>query len=201
MRRNPPKVFRLATAVSHARSISKSLVNRLPGSAHGTWATTTPCSAHATRGAMGSTPIAAEVLVAPSPFAAPVVVLGALAPATRATQRAPPAPHPDHQDGSRTQRGIVHRHVLDDHALDVQQSFELALQLRRFPRLYFLVEKQTCRKCPSHIGIQRLTDEPPPTKTTQEPQNKDSHRNRWRQSNVGSPPKPSSTIIADQKPA
>ena len=50
MRRNPPKVFRLATAVSHARSISKSLVNRLPGSAHGTWATATPCSAHATRG-------------------------------------------------------------------------------------------------------------------------------------------------------
>ena len=58
MRRNPPTVFRLATAVSHARSISKSLVNRLPGSAHGTWATATPCSAHATRGAkpMSSTP-------------------------------------------------------------------------------------------------------------------------------------------------
>lgn len=36
-------VFWLATAVSHAHSISKSLVNRLPGSAHGTWATTTPC--------------------------------------------------------------------------------------------------------------------------------------------------------------
>ena len=201
MRRNPPKVFRLATAVSHARSISKSLVNRLPGSAHGTWATTTPCSAHATRGAMGSTPIAAEVLVAPSPFAAPVVVFGALAPATRATQRALPAPHPDHRDGSRTQRRVVDGHVLDDHALDVQQSFESALQPRRFPRLYFLVEKQTYRKRPSHIGIQRLTDEPPPTKTTQEPQNKDSRRNRWRQSNVGSPPKPSSTIIADQKPA
>ena len=117
----------------------------------------------------GLDPIAAEVLVAPSPFAAPVVVFGALAPATRATQRALPAPHPDHQDGSRAQRGIVHRHVLDDHALDVQQSFESALQPRRFPRLYFLVEKQTYRKRPSHIGIQRLTDEPPPTKTTQEP--------------------------------
>lgn len=80
-----------------------------------------------------------------------------------------PAPHPDHQRGSGTQRGIVHRHVLDDHAFDVQQSFELALQLRRFLRLYFLVEKQTYRKRPSHIGIQRLTDEPPPTKTTQAP--------------------------------
>lgn len=51
MRRNPPTVFRLATAVSHARSISQSLVDRLPGSAHGTWATATPCSARATRGA------------------------------------------------------------------------------------------------------------------------------------------------------
>ena len=51
-----------------------------------------------------------------------------------------PAPQPDHQRGSGTQRGIVHRHVLDDHAFDVQQSFELALQRRRFLRLYFLVE-------------------------------------------------------------
>ena len=126
---------------------------------------------HARRQAHELDPIAAEVLVAPSPFAAPVVVFGALAPATRATQRAPPAPHLDHQDGSRAQRRVVDGHVLDDHALDVQQSFELALQLRRFLRLYFLVEKQTYRKRPSHIGIQRLTDEPPPTKTTQEPKN------------------------------
>lgn len=58
MRGNPPTVFWLATAAGHAHSISKSPVNRLPGSAHGTWATTTPCSAHATRGArpMSSTP-------------------------------------------------------------------------------------------------------------------------------------------------
>ncbi|WP_206538284.1 hypothetical protein, partial [Bifidobacterium pullorum] len=33
----------------------------------------------------------------------------------------------------------------------------------------FLVEKQTYRKRPSHLRIQRLNDEPPPTKTTQEP--------------------------------
>lgn len=31
-------------------------------------------------------------------------------------------------------------------------------------------------------------------------QNKDSHRNRWRQSNRGSPPRPSYTIITDRKP-
>ncbi|MFY1815108.1 hypothetical protein [Bifidobacterium bifidum] len=58
MRGNPSTVFWLATAAGHAHSISKSPVNRLPGSAHGTWAATTPCSAHATRGArpMSSTP-------------------------------------------------------------------------------------------------------------------------------------------------
>ena len=91
-------------------------------------------------------PMAAEVLVAP-----------------------PPAPHPDHRRESGTQRGIVRRHVLNDHAFDVRQSFEWALRPRRFLRLCFLVEKQTCRKRPSHIGIQRLTDEPPPTRTTEEP--------------------------------
>lgn len=58
MRGNPPAVFWLATAAGHAHSISKSPVSRLSGSAHGTWAATTPCSAHATRGArpMSSTP-------------------------------------------------------------------------------------------------------------------------------------------------
>ena len=71
MRGNPPMVFWLATVAGHAHSISKPLVSRLSGSAHGTWAATTPCSAHATRRqAHELDPIAAEVLVAPSPFAA-----------------------------------------------------------------------------------------------------------------------------------
>lgn len=72
MRGNPPAVFWLATAASHAHSISKPLVSRLSGSAHGTWAAAAPCSAHATRGRQAHEldPIAAEVLVAPSPFAA-----------------------------------------------------------------------------------------------------------------------------------
>ncbi|WP_177189954.1 hypothetical protein [Bifidobacterium longum] len=58
MRGNQPTVFWLAAATGHAYPIPKSLVNRLPGSAHGTRATTTPCSAHASRGAkpMSSTP-------------------------------------------------------------------------------------------------------------------------------------------------
>ena len=51
MRGNPPAVFWLATAAGHAHSISKPLVSRLSGSAHGTWAAAAPCSAHATRGA------------------------------------------------------------------------------------------------------------------------------------------------------
>ena len=51
----------------------------------------------------------------PSPFAAPVVVLRALAPAVRTPGCRLPAPHPDHRRGSGTQRGIVRRHVLDDH--------------------------------------------------------------------------------------
>ena len=34
-----------------------------------------------------------------------------------------------------------------------------------------MIEKQTHRKRPSHLRIQRLNDEPPPTKTTQEPFN------------------------------
>ena len=75
---------------------------------------------HARRQAHELDPIAAEVLVAPSPFAAPRRRTWALAPATRATQRALPAPHPDHQDGSRAQRRVVDGHVLDDHALDVR---------------------------------------------------------------------------------
>lgn len=51
----------------------------------------------------------------PSPFAAPVVVLRALASAARTPGCRLPAPHPDHRRGSGTQRGIVSRHILDDH--------------------------------------------------------------------------------------
>ena len=104
---------------------------------------------HARRQAHELDPIAAEVLVAPSPFAAPVVVLGALAPATRATQRALPAPHPDHQCGSGTQRRVVHRHVLDDHAFDVQQPFEYVLH-KAFPVSGFPEQKYTIQKTPPH---------------------------------------------------
>lgn len=111
-----------------------------------------------------------------------------------------PAPHPDHQRGSGTQRGIVHRHVLDDHAFDVQQSFELALQLRRFLRLYFLVEKQTYRKRPSHIGIQRLTDEPPPTKTTQAPKNSSYHAIKQTEEAPAASAEPSGTSESQPAP-
>ena len=102
---------------------------------------------HARRQAHELDPIAAEVLVAPSPFAAPVVVLGALAPATRATQRALPAPHPDHRRGSGTQRRVVDGHVLDDHAFDVQQPFEYVLH-KAFSVSGFPEQKTRYRKRP-----------------------------------------------------
>ena len=102
---------------------------------------------HARRQAHELDPIAAEVLVAPSPFAAPVVVLGALAPATRATQRALPAPHPDHRRGSGTQRRVVDGHVLDDHALDVEQTFEYVLH-KAFSVVLFLGRKTNLQETP-----------------------------------------------------
>ena len=43
--------------------------------------------------------------------------------------------------------------------------------IRRFLWFFFLVEKQTHRKRPSHPHNQRLNDETTPTKTTQEPEN------------------------------
>lgn len=52
----PLTVFRFATPISHAHSASKSLVNRLPGSAHGTQATTTPHSGQSTRGIEATSP-------------------------------------------------------------------------------------------------------------------------------------------------
>ncbi len=42
--------------------------------------------------------------------------------------------------------------------------------IRRFLWFFFLVEKQTHRKRPSHPHNQRLNDETTPTKTTQEPE-------------------------------
>ena len=54
------------------------------------------------------------------------------------------------------------------HALDVEQPFEYLLH-KAFSVVLFLVEKQTYRKRPSRQGTQRFSNEPPPTKTTQEP--------------------------------
>ena len=48
--RKPLTVFRFATLISHVHSDSESRVNRLPGSAHDTIATTTPHFGQSTRG-------------------------------------------------------------------------------------------------------------------------------------------------------
>ena len=50
----PPTVFWFATLTGHAHSDSKSRVNRLPGSAHGTRATTTPHPGQSTHGIMAT---------------------------------------------------------------------------------------------------------------------------------------------------
>ena len=49
----PPTVFWFATLTGHAHSDSKSRVNRLPGSAHDTIATTTPHVGQSTRDIAG----------------------------------------------------------------------------------------------------------------------------------------------------
>lgn len=92
-------------------------------------------------------PIAAEVLVPLTPFAAPVVVFRAFAPAARATQRGLPAPDARHQDRSVAQRGIVDGHVLDDHALDVEQTFEYVLH-KAFSVVLFLGRKTNLQETP-----------------------------------------------------
>ena len=51
IRSNSHTTVAAVRAVSHAQVSSKLLVNRAPGLAHGTAATTTPCSRQDTRGA------------------------------------------------------------------------------------------------------------------------------------------------------
>lgn len=88
-----------------------------------------------------------DPLVPLTPFAAPVVVFRAFAPAARATQRGLPAPDARHQDRSVAQRGIVDGHVLDDHALDVEQTFEYVLH-KAFSVVLFLGRKTNLQETP-----------------------------------------------------
>ena len=87
----PLTVFWLATVISHAHSDSKSRVNRLPGSAHGTRETTTPCrrQSHSRDRAGKLDAEATEVLVPPASPAPAVVVSRGLSPAARASATLP----------------------------------------------------------------------------------------------------------------
>lgn len=69
------------------------------------------------------------------------------APAARATQRGLPAPDARHQDRSVAQWGIVDGHVLDDHALDVEQTFEYVLH-KAFSVVLFLGRKTNLQETP-----------------------------------------------------
>ena len=140
--RKPLTVFLLATVISHVHSISKSRVNRHPRHHHAMHT-----AFHTRSRTHDLDPIAAEVLVPPTPFAAPVVVFRAFAPAARATQRGLPAPDARHQDRNVAQRGIVDGHVLDDHALDVEQTFEYVLH-KAFSVVLFLGRKTNLQETP-----------------------------------------------------
>lgn len=66
-------------------------------------------------------PPAAEVLVTPTPQAAPVVVSRAPPPAPRASERRLPGPDPHLEHRHRRHRPVHDPDVLHDHALDVQE--------------------------------------------------------------------------------
>ena len=132
-------------------------------------------------------PIAAEILVPPTSIAAPVVVFRAFAPAARATQRGLPAPDARHQDRRVAQRGVVDGHVLDDHALDVEQTFEYVLH-KAFSVVLFLGRKTNLQETPltlwnstaqrrddTHENNTRASNEVSTSKATKKSSNGDSH--------------------------
>lgn len=124
---------------------------------------------HARRQAHELDPIAAEVLVAPSPFAAPSSYLGHLRP--QREQRN--APLLRRTRTTRTGAGRSGESSMDTSSTTMPLTLSKRLNMffiRRFLWFFFLVEKQTYRKRPSHPHNQRLNDEPTPTKTTQEPE-------------------------------
>ena len=98
-----------ATLIGHARSDSKSRVDRLPGSAHGTEATTTP---HA----------AALVMPAAPPSA------------SGASEHTRTWTHPDLEHGFGTRRRIRDPRILCNRAFDVRQSGEWA-----FAQAFFVI--------------------------------------------------------------
>ncbi|MBV3464423.1 hypothetical protein, partial [Bifidobacterium longum] len=124
------------TAEKHCRTCrtnieakhSKSLVNRLPGSAHGTEATTTPHLGQSTRGmaATSSTRQQPEVLATPAAHSAALVIPAVPPSAAGASERARTRAHADLEHGLGTQRRVDDPHVLDHRAFDVEKLVEYA---------------------------------------------------------------------------
>ena len=115
-------------------------------------------------------PIAAEVLVPPTPFAAPVVVFRAYLRPQR-EQRNAAFLHLTR--ATRTGASRSGESSMDTSSTTMPLTLSKRLNMffiRRFLWFFFLVEKQTYRKRPSHPHNQRLNDETTPTKTTQEPE-------------------------------
>ena len=103
-------------------------MNRLPGSAHGTEATTTPHLGQSTRGmaATSSTRQQPEVLATPAAHSAALVIPAVPPSAAGASERARTRAHADLEHGLGTQRRVDDPHVLDHRAFDVEKLVEYA---------------------------------------------------------------------------
>ena len=108
--------------------------------------------------------------------------------AANAFRRPPPSSYFGHLRPQREQRNAAFLHLTRATRTGASRSGESSMDtssttmpltlskrlniffIRRFLWFFFLVEKQTYRKRPSHPHNQRLNDETTPTKTTQEPE-------------------------------
>src|SRR5664279_1107816 len=139
-RRNTATALSTMFFTSHAQVSSSRYVHFAPGRAHGTCATSTPCSGHRTRGAAACrnvrvVPVSTR---APPPGPDATVVPRARPPAlTTPAGRPRIRAHRHHQNLVAPARIDLdrHTHVLDDHALDAQQLPEYRPCACRVPLL------------------------------------------------------------------
>lgn len=92
------------------------------------------CDDHAAPGAVDARhhgdrphPPAAEIPVPPTAHAAAPAITTSFPPAARAARRRLPGAHMDLEHGLRTQRAVDDPRGLDDHAFDVEETFEYAV--------------------------------------------------------------------------
>ena len=85
-------------------------------------------------------PEAAEVLMTPTAHAAATVIARALPPAAGASEHARARAHADLEHGLGTHGAIDDAHGFDDHAFDVEETFEYAVHQALCGCLFILVE-------------------------------------------------------------